>query len=144
MINTPAYLTNLNVISRETVRIALSMAALHDLDVATSDMQNAFLMAPCDKKVWTILGPEFGDDAGKCALIVQALYGLVLASASFSKHLADCMRHLGYQLCRADGNLWYKAEKRPDDGFEYYSYILLYVDDCLCIHHKAGEAGYIL
>jgi hypothetical protein len=26
---------------------------------------------------------------------------------------------------------------RPDDGFEYYAYMLLYVDDVLCIHHDA-------
>jgi hypothetical protein len=45
------------------------------------------------------------------------------------------MRHLGYQPCKADNDLWYKACIRPDDGFEYYAYILLYVDDCLCIHH---------
>ena len=26
---------------------------------------------------------------------------------------------------------------RPSDGFKYYAYVLLYVDDCLCIHHDA-------
>jgi len=26
---------------------------------------------------------------------------------------------------------------RPDDGFMYYTYVLLYVDDCLIIHHNA-------
>jgi Reverse transcriptase (RNA-dependent DNA polymerase) len=135
MISTPPNLTYSSVVSRETVRIALTMAALHDLDVATSDVQNAFLTAPCDEKVWTILGPEFGVDAGRPALIVRALYGLGSASASFSKHLADCMRHMDYEPCRADGDLWYKSMIRPDDGFEYYAYILLYVDDCLCIHH---------
>jgi len=29
---------------------------------------------------------------------------------------------------------------RPDDGMEYYAYILLYVDDCLCIHHDTEGA----
>jgi hypothetical protein len=29
----------------------------------------------------------------------------------------------------------YKAETRPDDNFRYYVYILLYVDDILCVHH---------
>jgi hypothetical protein len=31
-----------------------------------------------------------------------------------------------------------KTEVRPDDGFRYYSYALLYVDDILVIHHNAG------
>ena len=29
---------------------------------------------------------------------------------------------------------------RPDDGEKYYLYMLLYVDDCLCIHHDAETA----
>ena len=47
------------------------------------------------------------------------------------------MRTMGYKPSLADPDLWYKAEVRPDDGHEYYSYILLYVDDCLAIHHDA-------
>ena len=46
------------------------------------------------------------------------------------------MRHLGFKRCPADPDIWMKAETRPD-GFRYYSYVLLYVDDCLCIHHDA-------
>jgi len=137
MIDTPDHLTYSSVVSRETVRIALMMAALHDLEVQTSDIQNAFLTAPCAEKVWTVLGQEFGNESGKRAVIVRALYGLGSASASFSKHLADCMRHMGYEPCKADVDLWYRPETRPDDGFEYYSYILFWVDDALCIHHSA-------
>jgi len=50
------------------------------------------------------------------------------------------MRTLGYQPCLADPDLWYKSQVRPDDGFHYYSYMLLYVDDCLAIHHDATTA----
>jgi hypothetical protein len=45
------------------------------------------------------------------------------------------MRHLGYQLCLADPDLWFKAEVQPDDGFKYYAYVLLYVDNCMAIGH---------
>jgi hypothetical protein len=31
-----------------------------------------------------------------------------------------------------------KAETRPDDGFLYWAYILIYVDDILCVHHDSG------
>ena len=53
------------------------------------------------------------------------------------KNISDCMRNLGYTLCKADPDLWYKPEVRPDDGFRYYTYVLLYVDDFLSIHHDA-------
>ena len=47
------------------------------------------------------------------------------------------MKGLGYTPCLADLDLWYKAEVRPDDGFEYYFYIICYVDDILLIHHDS-------
>ena len=47
------------------------------------------------------------------------------------------MRQMGYTSCKADPDLWYKAETQPEDIFRYYSYILCYVDDILCIHHNA-------
>jgi hypothetical protein len=31
-----------------------------------------------------------------------------------------------------------KAETCPDDGVLYWAYILIYVDDILCVHHYLG------
>ena len=57
--------------------------------------------------------------------------------AAFHAHLAKCMRNLSYTSCKADPDIWYKSSIQPDDNFHYYSYILCYVDDILCIHHDA-------
>jgi hypothetical protein len=70
------------------VRITLTLAALNDLDVEMADIENAYLTAPLTENVWTVLGPEYGDDAGKRALIVRALYGLKSSGAAFRNHLA--------------------------------------------------------
>ena len=78
-IDTPSHLTYASVVSRETVRIALTVAALHGLEVKASDIQNAYLTAPCKEKIWTTLGPEFGPDAGKKAIVVRAFYGVASA-----------------------------------------------------------------
>ena len=74
-------------------------------------------------------------------IIVRSLYGLKSAAAAFRNYLAHFMEHsMGYKPCCADPDLWYKAEVRPEDGYEYYAYILLYIDDCLVCHHDAmGE-----
>ncbi len=53
--------TYASVVSCETVRITLTIAALNSLDVKTGDIMNAYITAPVTEKVWTILGPEFGD-----------------------------------------------------------------------------------
>ena len=47
MTKTPAVLTYVSVVSRESVCIALTIATLNNLQVKASDVHNAFLMAPC-------------------------------------------------------------------------------------------------
>jgi hypothetical protein len=135
MTKAPATITYASVVSRETVRIALLMAALNDLNVKVGDVLNAYITAPITEKVWTVLGPEFCIDAGKSAIIVRALYGLKSTGAAFCAHLASFMHQMGYTSCKADPDLWYKAETRPADSFRYYAYILCYVDNILCVHH---------
>ncbi len=79
----PAIITYASVVSHETVRLALTIASLNDLKDKVGDVLNAYITAPVKEKVWTILGPEFGHDAGKSAIIVCALYDLKSAGAAF-------------------------------------------------------------
>jgi len=104
----PPTISYASVISRETVPLALTIAALNDLEVKVGDVLNAYITASITEKVWTILGPEFGPDAGKSALIVRALYRLKSAGAAFCAHLASFMRRMGYTSCKADPDLWLK------------------------------------
>ena len=97
----------------------MTLAALNDLQVKTCDIENAYLTAPTSEKLFTVLGPEFGTDAGKIGIIVRALYGTKSAGASFRNHLADCMRHLGYDPCKADPDVWMKPFTKPN-GKTYY------------------------
>ena len=56
----PASITYSSVVSRDSVRIALTITALNDLDILACDIQNAYLTALCREKIWTRAGPEFG------------------------------------------------------------------------------------
>lgn len=136
---TPVKSTYAGVVSRESVRIAFTYAALNDLEVMAADIQNAYLQAPISEKYWTTCGREFGEDCGKKALVVRALYGCKSAGADFRNHLRSCMDHLGYQSCLADPDVWMRSATRAD-GEEYYEYMLLYVDDCLCVSERARDA----
>ena len=42
------------------------------------------------------------------------------------------MQFLGFTTCKADADVWMR-EKKKSDGTIYWEYVLLYVDDCLCI-----------
>ena len=62
MTDTPTAITYASVVSRESVRLALMLAALNALDVKCGNAMNAYITAPLTEKVWTILGPKFGVD----------------------------------------------------------------------------------
>ena len=115
---------NNHVCQQETVCLALTIAALNDQEVKVDDVLNAYITAPITKKVWTTLGPEFGSDAGKTAIIVRALYGLKSAGAAFRDHLDSFMRQMRYSSYKANPDLWMKAERRPDDKLQI---LLLYI-----------------
>lgn len=141
----PDFTTYAGVVSRETVRIALTYAALNGLKVLGADIQNAYLTAPSSESYHIICGEEFGSELkGKRAIVRRALYGMKSAGRDFRNHLRDCMEHMGYKSCRADPDLWVRVAKRQD-GSEYYEYMLLYVDDALAInedpHSMLNELG---
>lgn len=135
---TPAAVTYSTVVSRDSVRICLTLAALNNIDVLCGDIQNAYLTAPNREKCWCTGGPEFGSNEGQPFIIVRALYGLKSAGASFRSFLADKLDSMGFHSSMADPDVWICAAIKPD-GEEYYKYVLCYVDDLLAMSHKANE-----
>ena len=87
MSKTPATLTYSSVMSHDL--IALTIAALNDLQVMSCDIQNAYLMADCREKIWTYTGPEFGLEQGSIMFVRKALYGLKSSGTAFQAHLAE-------------------------------------------------------
>ena len=55
--------------SRDSVRIAFTLAAMNGLDIYAADIQNAYIQAPTSEKHYIICGPEFGEHQGKKTLI---------------------------------------------------------------------------
>ena len=47
----PSSITFLSVVSRDSVRIALTIVALNELDIMACDINNAYLTALCRKKI---------------------------------------------------------------------------------------------
>ena len=125
------------VVSRESVRIALTYAALNGIDVFAGDIRNAYLQAPSSQKDYIVCGPEFGlENVGRIALIRRALYGGKTAGRDFRNHLRSCMRHLGFHSCLADPDVWMRPSHTPE-GSPCWEYVLLYTDDALVISTRA-------
>eukprot|EP00957_Ditylum_brightwellii_P070849 5383919-Ditylum_brightwellii.AAC.1 len=72
------------------------LAKLNGLKILAADISSAYLMARTKEKMYTKLGPEFEDWAGKLAIIQQALYGLVGSCAQFHRHLCGELGKLGF------------------------------------------------
>ena len=65
---------------------------------------------------------------GKKALIKRALYCGKSAGHDYRNYLRACMRHLDFQSCLSDPDVWMRPTKR-NDGSEYFKYCLLYTED---------------
>jgi hypothetical protein len=128
----PRESTYSSVVSRDSVRIFFTLAALNDVEVLACDVQNAYLNAPTKEKNFIIAGKEFGPNEGRRALIVRALYGMASSGARYRAHCAQVLRDMGFTSCHADQDVWMRAATKPD-GTEYYEYVLCYVDDILAM-----------
>ena len=128
----PPAMTYSSVVSRESIRIGFLIAALNGLDVLAADIQNAYLNAPTQEKVWFRAGPEWGEHEGKPIQVVRALYGLKSSGQAWRTHFSQTLEAMGFKSSLADPDVWMKAATKPN-GEEYYAYIMVYVDDLLCI-----------
>jgi len=110
----PSSITYSSVVSRDSVRIALTIASLNSLEVSACDIGNAYLNAQCREKLWTVTGPEFGSDKGSIMIIAKALYGLKSSGAAWRLTLAATMERLGYRPTQADPDVWIKRASKQD------------------------------
>ena len=68
---------------------------------------------------------------------MRALYGFNSTGTAFWDHLADCMHHLELLWCPEYLDVWMETMVRPDEGFNYHAYVIICVDNLMCIHHDA-------
>ena len=72
-------------------------------------------------------------------IVIKSLYGLKSSSKAFNAHLSETLHGIGFLPTKADPEVWQRPAVKPK-GFEYYEYILCYVENILCISHKPSIA----
>jgi Reverse transcriptase (RNA-dependent DNA polymerase) len=122
---------------RDSIQIAfLVVLALNDPEV----LSGAYLNAKAAKKVYILASKEFGPEKeGKVVVITHALYGLHSSGRAWRDHMAATLQDGGYSSCKADPDVWMHPRTKPD-GFKYWSYILVYMDDILIVDHEPKVA----
>jgi hypothetical protein len=71
-------------------------------------------------------------------LIVRALYGLKSSGAAWHAVLAEAIHSMGFTASLADPDIWYRPAVK-ESGFEYYEYLMVYVDNILLLSHKGED-----
>ena len=84
---TPSTITYSSVVSRDSIRILLVIAALNGLELSACDIVNAYLTSLPREKVFFIAGKEFREQEGRVVVVVRALYGLKSSGAAFRNKL---------------------------------------------------------
>ena len=95
-------MTYSSVISRDSVWIALTIAALNYLGVLAYDIQNAYLAADCRERVCVVAEPKFGSESGDNILVRKALYGLKSSGAASRSLLVETLDAICYRSRYAD------------------------------------------
>ena len=97
----------------------------YNLKSLCGDISNVLITSPCQEKVYTVAGPEFGDQQDSIVIIEKALYGLKSSSRAFRNYFADHLRSAGFQPTWYDRDVWIR-KRESSDG---YDYICTHVDD---------------
>ena len=105
------YDTYASTIRTENVRLLMYLIVRGPLSVLVVDIGNAYLNALTPEKIFTRCGPEFGNDAGKTAVIYKALYGLKTSANAWFHELGKHLEVIGFRQSRIDAAFWYRKPK---------------------------------
>jgi len=89
-----------------SLRLAIFLAELNNLQVWGADIGNAYLEAKTKEKVYIIAGKGFGELEGHTLIIDKALYGLKSSGLRWHEKVADTLRHMGFMISKADPDMW--------------------------------------
>ena len=115
------------VVMIDSVRLALFLGVLNNLNTCAADVGCAFLHGRTKEKYCIRAGPEFGDRQGKYLIIYGSLYGLRSSAARWHEYLSETLVKMGFKPSKADPDL------RIKDCGTHYEYVAIYVDDLIFV-----------
>ena len=71
--NPPSFITYVSLISLDSARLDLIIAALNELDILAGDIQDAYLNASTKEKLFFYTGDEWRSEQGTVVVIFRAL-----------------------------------------------------------------------
>ena len=117
----PALITYSSVVSRDSVRINLTVASMNGHDIFACDIGNSYFNATCRggnmescwSRVWKL--------QRKCHNHIQSLEWAEELKCIMERKLADMLRDIGYFPSQSNSDVWLKKDMNPD---EYHYWII--------------------
>ena len=104
--------------TRENFRLAFIISGINGIDICDCDIGNSYINAPCQEKLRTKAGSEFGSEKVYVFLIVRDIHGLKLPEESWRDKLIETLNSIDYRSTESDPNVWIKRAT-PDNGNDY-------------------------
>jgi hypothetical protein len=123
------------VVDHTHARAVMTVALANGLQIKVVDVKSAYVTCRAQEKVWVRALPrEFGEHAGKAAIVEGNLYGLNTAGAVWSLSCRAQLQKMGFTKSPHDGAVYYRrilTEKGPQ-----YEYICTFVDDLILMSSR--------
>ena len=88
--------SSMSVVETAHTRVLFAIAANNGQNVLIGDLASAYLHAKTIEKVFFVCGREWGEYAGRVAIVLKAVYGLVGSAHAYHRHVFDVMQSLGW------------------------------------------------
>jgi hypothetical protein len=110
-------------------RILMSIAVQYDLLVEQCDVQTAYLHSELEEEIYMRVPEGITYSGDKVCLLKKSLYGLKQSSRCWNKSLDSYVKSIGFQNSKSDYCVYFLPNREVQDNI----YILVYVDDILCL-----------
>ena len=82
------------------------LGQLNNLKIHSTDIDNAYLEAKTQEKVYIIAGLEFGSLEGHTLVINKTFYRLHSLGLQWHEKLADSLRDMNFSPTQAEDDIW--------------------------------------
>lgn len=113
------------VVRYSSIRLLLSLAVQHNLDIDQMDVVTAFLQSELNEEIYMKIPEGFNSDPNMVCKLKKSLYGLKQASRVWNRKLNNTLKNIGLTQSKTEPCVYYKL----NDG--EITYVAIYVDDIL-------------
>lgn len=125
------------VVRYSSIRLLLSLAVRHDLDIDQMDVVTAFLQSELKEEIYMKIPEGCKSDTRKVYRLKKSIYGLKQASRVWNRKLDETLKKIGLTQSKTEPCIYFKTQNGEK------TYVAIYVDDILIFSNNQRSKEYI-